>query len=154
MTLRVVLSAGAFAQIARTCLAHDDGLETGGVLLGHQHADGLLSVTGAGEPGPNARRTRCSFRRDAEHARALARGAYARDRSVWLGDWHTHPDGPTHPSPLDLRSYAEVLQDPDTGFEVFLAIIVAPQPSGPALYPWAVTAWTASQTGLWVEQPG
>lgn len=153
MTHRVVLSAEAFAQIAQTCRA-DDELETGGILLGHQHAGGLFSITSAGGPGPNAYRARQAFRRDAEHARALARSAYVRDRSVWLGDWHTHPDGPTHPSRLDLRSYAEVLHDSETGFDVFLAIIVTPLPSGPVLYPWAVTARTAIQTGLWVDQPG
>lgn len=105
VTRRVVLDASAHASIEAVSLGETGGLETGGILLGHQHSDGHLSVTVAGDPGPRAERARRSFRRDADHARALARDGYARDRSVWIGDWHTHVDGPAHPSPVDLRAY-------------------------------------------------
>lgn len=88
-------------------------METGGILLGHQHTKGHLSLTVAGDPGPRAERTRRSFRCDPDHARALARDGYVRDRSVWIGDWHTHPDGPAHPSPAALRAYVNMVRDPD-----------------------------------------
>jgi hypothetical protein len=48
----------------------------------------------------------------------------------------------------------EVLRDPASGFDVFLAIIVVPDGTGPVLYPWAVTYRTVSQTGVWVEPRG
>lgn len=152
MTHRVLLSAGALDQITRACAGPERGDETGGILLGHQYPDGLIAVAVAGRPGLNAQSTRSWFRRDPVHARSLAAAAYAHNRSVWLGDWHTHPDGPTHPSPIDLRSYADVLHDAEAGFDVFLAIIVTPARSGPELYPWAVTTHTAIQTGLWVDR--
>jgi integrative and conjugative element protein (TIGR02256 family) len=152
VNVRVVVSATAFGMIDRTCRTDDDGLETGGILLGHQHQDGRLTVTSAGDPGPRAERTQGSFRRDPEHAQTLATSAYAADRSIWLGDWHTHPDGPTHPSELDLRSYLDVVRDPSAGFGLFLALIVIPEPSGPVLYPWAVTSRAAAPMGLWVAR--
>ena len=143
VTPPVVLDASAHASIEAICLAEGDGLETGGILLGHQHTDGHLSVTIAGDPGPNAERTRHSFRRDPDHARALARDGYAQDCSVWIGDWHTHPEGPIHPSRTDLRAYVDIVCDPEETFDVFLSIIVVPDKSRPLLYAWLITAQTA-----------
>ena len=150
---RVVLARSAHAAIEAVCEPRD-GLETGGILLGHQHDDGHLSVTVAGDPGPRAQRGRRSFRRDHDHAQSLAGAAYARDRSVWIGDWHTHPDGPEHPSPIDLRSYVDVLQSDDSGFAVFLSIIAIPVVPRPLLWAWAVTDETISPVGMWVSAPG
>src|SRR5689334_3712677 len=88
--------------IRQICDAAQDGFETGGILLGHHHDDGRLVVTTAGDPGPQAVRRRASFRRDQAHGQALADAAWSHDRSVWLGDWHTHPRGPVQPSTVDL----------------------------------------------------
>lgn len=150
VTRRVVLDASAHASIEAVCLAETKGLETGGILLGHQHTDGHLAVTVAGDPGPRAQRTRRSFRRDPDHARAIARDGYARDRSVWIGDWHTHPDGPAHPSRTDLRAYVDIVRDPDETFDAFLSIIVVPDESRPLLYAWLITARTAMPAGIWI----
>lgn len=135
----VSVSLRAAETIRRTSEASRHGRETGGILLGHQHADGRLVVTTAGDPGPAAVRTRDSFRRDPAHAQALADAAWSSDRSVWLGDWHTHPRGPIHPSPVDLRAYLSLLLDPGLGFSAFLALIVVPGPTEPAFFPWVIT---------------
>ena len=153
VTPRVVLAASAYASIEAVCGGTTDGLETGGILLGHQHADGHLTVTVAGDPGPRAERRRRSFRRDHAHAQALAGAAYAHDRSVWLGDWHTHPLGPEHPSPVDLRSYVHVLSDRDLGFEMFLSIIAVPSGPRPLLWSWIVTGTKIAPAGMWVLVP-
>ncbi len=151
MIRRVVVSASALGTIARVCNDEIQSRETGGILLGHQHADGHLSVGTAGDPGALAECTASRFRRDAAHAQALSSAAYARDRSVWLGDWHTHPAGPTHPSQVDMASYAGVLSDPASGFDAFLAVIVLPAATGPVLYPWAITLAGGRPVGLWVD---
>ena len=152
MTGHVVFAGSALDAIARVCDDETQGRETGGVLLGHQHADGHLSVTQAGDPGPLAERTASRFRRDTAHARMLSSAAYAWDRSVWLGDWHTHPTGPAYPSSVDMAAYASVLADPTGGFDTFLSVIVLPAASGPALYAWAVTLPGGRQVGLWVDR--
>jgi integrative and conjugative element protein (TIGR02256 family) len=153
MTQRVILNASAHATIEAVCRGETGGLETGGILLGHQHSGGHLSVTVAGEPGPRAERTRCSFRRDVDHARALARDGYARDHSVWIGDWHTHPDGTTHPSPTDFGAYIDIVNDPNETFETFLSLIVVPAVPQPLFYAWIISKQTAQLASMWISRP-
>lgn len=149
---RVILAGSAHDAIEAVCEPRD-GLETGGILLGHQHEDGHLSVTVAGDPGPRAQRGPRSFRRDHAHAQRLARAAYAHDRSIWIGDWHTHPRGPERPSPIDLRAYVDVIRSDDSDFAVFLSIIAIPVVPRPLLWAWAVTDETITPVGMWVTTP-
>lgn len=89
----------------------------------------------------------------ADHARGLAHDGYARDRSVWIGEWHTHPDGPAHPSPTDLRAYLDIVRDPEETFDAFLSIIVVPAPPRPLLYAWIITKRTVEPTDIWIPRP-
>ena len=102
----------------------EDGKETGGIVLETTGTEFIVSV--AGDPGPNAFRTPSRFKRVLEHAEALADTAYDHDGSIWIGEWHTHPRGPAHPSPLDLSTYRSHLADPSLGFNRFLTLIVLP----------------------------
>lgn len=129
--------------IGQVAHASRDGLETGGVLLGHDR-DELVEITVAGDPGPAAVRQSTRFRRDLAHAQQLGDDAFEADGSVWLGEWHTHPMGLTTPSELDHRSYAEMLADPELGFTRFVCFIIT---SGDA-------AWTTPLLWPWVVYPG
>lgn len=149
----VRLQRSALHAISSASHAADDGLETGGILLGHQHSNGDLTVTLAGDPGPAAIRTARAFRRDPAHAQALADRAWDTDGSIWVGDWHTHPTGPAEPSAVDLRAYLSVLSDPTVGMDRFLALIVLPSQTGPLLYPWLITPSLAVQALLHVVAP-
>lgn len=124
-------------------------LETGGILLGHNHPD-RCTILVAGDPGPNAVRHRRAFSRDRAHAEALADAAWAEHQATWVGEWHTHPEGLATPSEIDLASYLDHLNDPDLGFGYFISLIIALLPAdhesrpgdhgsgrGPAL----LTAW-------------
>ena len=136
--------------VSRYAARAEDGRETGGILLGH-HRDRprpVLDVVHAGDAGPRAVRHAAAFRRDVLHAQALADLAYRTDGSIWIGEWHTHPNGPPRPSRRDLTSYRRMLSDPELAFHVFLAMIVLPgQDCGwhrPRLTGWVVTtadAW-------------
>lgn len=102
-----------------------DGSETGGILLGlFDEVTKVLTVTEAGAPGPRAVREPARFSRDLLYARDIAREAWVRDRSQWIGEWHTHPRGPVQPSQLDLSTYVTHLTSAELGFEYFVAIIV------------------------------
>lgn len=98
-------------------------LETGGILLGHEHATGCCIIV-AGGPGPNAIRTPLSFSRDLTYAQALADAAWDEHRAVWLGEWHTHPAVPPVPSDTDMASYDTHLADPELGFARFISVII------------------------------
>lgn len=123
--LLVTLTPGAAETIAIEARKSADGTETGGIILGHDRGGELL-VTVAGGPGPAAVRTRNRFKRDLAHARTLADDAYERDGSVWIGEWHTHPDGPPQPSAVDLQTYLSHLADDSLGFDRFLSLVVLP----------------------------
>ena len=119
----VILSGDAAASIAAEAPASADGRETGGILLGHDLGR-FFVVTIAGGPGPQARRRADCFLRDLGYARWLGDIAYDRDGSVWIGEWHTHPVGPPHPSPTDMATYDRLLSDRELGFDRVLSLIV------------------------------
>lgn len=127
--------------------ASEDGNETGGILLGQDNA-GELCVRRAGGPGPNAKRSTHRFLRDLQHARDLADHAYDADGSIWLGEWHTHPQGPATPSDIDLTTYTGHLSDASLAFDRFLACIVLPCPEHQwahvILYAWIITPMAAT----------
>jgi integrative and conjugative element protein (TIGR02256 family) len=121
--LTVSITESARAVIARESLRSLDGSETGGILLGTDSPEGIV-IRHAGGPGPNARRSSCTFLRDRDHAQQLADAAWRRDRSQWIGEWHTHPSSELIPSDLDLDSYRHHLHDPDLELDHFVALIV------------------------------
>lgn len=121
----ICLTEPARATIEREARLLSDGRETGGILLGHDaSADGPLLITVAGEPGPKTTQTAGRFLRDLDYSQRLADEAYDRDGSVWVGEWHTHPKGPTRPSRRDLLTYHQLLVDKELDFVEFAAIIV------------------------------
>lgn len=135
----VVLGPQALQAIGEQLRAVDDGCETGGILLGHEHDDGTIAVRHAGGPGQGAVRTPSFFLRDRAHAQQLADDAYQRDGSIWVGDWHSHPRTPPVPSDLDLTTYRQLLADPDLRFAVFVALIIGTGPNGLTAAAWACT---------------
>ena len=79
-------------------------LETGGVLVGYETSAGLGVVTQWLGPGPKAIHRKRSYVPDHDfHDVETARLYRESGRiSVYLGDWHTHPDGPVALSLTDL----------------------------------------------------
>lgn len=139
MSFTVDISAVARTRIIDMAATSSDGKETGGLLLGRgPNAADVVHVEQAGDPGPQAVRRPDFFLRDLNHADQLAARAWALDRRVWVGEWHTHPGGQLQPSSRDLSTYATLLADVDLGFKAFVSIIVVPDPvwTSPRLVPW------------------
>ena len=86
-------------------------LETGGILLGWRH-NGDLIVMGIIGPGPLAKHKRRSFRPD--HGWQMGELQQAFEASAgdldYLGDWHTHPDGPALMSAADRRTLRRIVR--------------------------------------------
>jgi integrative and conjugative element protein (TIGR02256 family) len=100
-----------------------DGLETGGVLIGHDRGE-LVEVTWAGGPGPQAQRRRDLLHRDTAHAQEIVDARWRIDGSDWIGEWHTHMSGLPLPSRRDVLTYGSFTEDPDLNFERFFAVII------------------------------
>jgi|tagenome__1003787_1003787.scaffolds.fasta_scaffold20635783_2 integrative and conjugative element protein (TIGR02256 family) len=134
----VTVTRSALKVVAREAAQSTDGLETGGILLGLSSCDRLL-IRHAGGPGPNAQRAPHEFHRDLQHAQALADAAWRKDRSQWIGEWHTHPSTDLTPSLVDLNSYYRHLHDSELEFDHFVSIIVSMSPStGVAAVAWLI----------------
>jgi integrative and conjugative element protein (TIGR02256 family) len=146
VTLRLHILPEAAAKIWALARASEDGLETGGILLGRGPSPhGLIDVTDVGDPGAEAVRRPDSFLRDLGHAQALADSAWQDSHATWIGEWHTHPRTGGEPSGRDVATYAKLLADPDLQFAVFVSIIVTPGPDTNWADP-TLTAWLVART--------
>lgn len=81
-------------------------LETGGVLVGYRSEDHSVVVSDVLGPGPEARHRRHRFEPDHNWQCAQLDRIFqeTEGQSVYLGDWHTHPDGVPEMSWLDRRT--------------------------------------------------
>ncbi|MFI6675233.1 Mov34/MPN/PAD-1 family protein [Kribbella sp. NPDC050470] len=143
----VSITATALNVIAREARQSRDGLETGGILLGHDFGQ-RVEIRHAGDAGPDARRGTHTFDRDLAHATALAEAAWTHDRSQWLGEWHTHPNQEPVPSPRDLTSYLQHLNDPELDFTQFISIIVTEHEGTISAVTWLVDSTHATPISL------
>lgn len=139
---KIILTESATAVIADEARASTDGTETGGILLGAAERDAIV-VRHAGRPGPDAIRRPNFFQRDLQHTRSYADWAFALDRSVWIGEWHTHLHAPPRPSTLDLITYQTLLSDPELMFDYFVAIILTDDRN----------TWQTPQFTTWIVTP-
>jgi integrative and conjugative element protein (TIGR02256 family) len=138
---KVVMTPSAVQVIAHEAHVSADGNETGGILLGAVTRDAVI-VRHAGGPGPNATRRPDFFQRDLDHAQRLGDQVFDADRSIWIGDWHTHLCAPPAPSTRDLATYQQLLADPELDFQQFVAVILAASDGDwarPTMAVWLVT---------------
>lgn len=132
--MRVLISAAAVASIRAEIESRSDGRETGGILLGQM--DPLRVIT-AGGPGPGAVRTKSFFLRDLQYSQELAAREAAYSGAQWVGEWHTHPTGPPHPSSTDLQTYERLQNELGSVLaDGVLSLIVTTDNVG-----WFMTAW-------------
>ena len=85
--------------------------ETGGVLLGYQTVDAKTTVvTDVVGPGPGALHSLNGFSPDWEYQESEIAKAYAESGRfvVYLGDWHTHPNGRPELSWRDRRTLRRI----------------------------------------------
>lgn len=101
--------------------------ETGGVLAGRGSLEaGEVHITHASGPGPRARRTRYSFARDTPFCQgfldefAIGTGSHV----DYVGEWHKHHEAVPRPSWRDVRTAAEIADNPDYHVRLCLLLII------------------------------
>lgn len=104
MTSTVVLRPSTRAALAAHIRARPS-VETGGILVGWS-LGGYIVITKVSPPGPKAKHTKFTFRRDTAFAQRWLDREYARtDGGVdYLGEWHVHPSLDAPPSLVDRGS--------------------------------------------------
>lgn len=105
-------------------------LETGGVLVGYVAENGEPVVFGAIGPGPAAVHQRQRFTPDHVWQCQQLDAAFAKSSSalVYVGDWHTHPDGSPRMSWLDHRTLRAIAKHPQAKTPNPLMLIGAGSP--------------------------
>lgn len=85
-------------------------LETGGVLVGYVANDCTPVVMAAIGPGENAKHARTRFHPDHDWQCEQLDKFYVQSQGllVYLGDWHTHPNGSPQMSWLDCRTLRSI----------------------------------------------
>lgn len=103
--------------------------EIGGWLLGYWTADRSSVAVTAGTP-PGRRGTPFGITIDGRHHRRRFDEAWQGSGGLvtFVGDWHSHPGGPSVPSRRDERAARLVAVDPDFGTpQPILAIVSLPR---------------------------
>ena len=86
-----------------------EGLESGGVLIGHLEDD-VLVIDKASNGGPNAVHEEFYFRADPNYVDMFIDMEIANSDGElrYIGEWHTHPQIDPTPSDLDLQSLYDI----------------------------------------------
>lgn len=105
-------------------------LETGGILLGYCAENGAPVVLAVVGPGPDASHSRTRFLPDHEWQCKQIDEVYQRSAGQWvyIGDWHTHPDGVAYMSWLDQRTLRAIARHPEAKSSRPVMLIAGGQP--------------------------
>jgi len=101
-------------------------VETGGILIGFETEDKDIIVLQASGPGPKAVMTKTIFEKDIEYCQQHLEEA-SREfgiRGLYVGEWHFHPFGTNHPSPLDIKSMFGIAHQENYATDKPIMIIV------------------------------
>lgn len=101
--------------------------EVGGLVAGYLN-DEAAAVTDFVGPGPLAKHRRDAFLPDHAYQTEQMHGLFraSQGRTVYLGDWHTHPEGPSALSPLDKKTMRVIASSPEADCANPLMILLSP----------------------------
>ncbi|MBR9883480.1 MAG: hypothetical protein GYB21_07405 [Oceanospirillales bacterium] len=106
-------------------------LETGGVLVGYVANDRIPVVMATIGPGENAKHARTRFHPDHDWQCEQLDKLYDQSEGqlVYLGDWHTHPNGSPQMSWLDRRTLRSIAGHSSAQCNAPLMLIGGGEPS-------------------------
>ena len=121
-------------------------METGGVLMGYRGEGGDVVVTAVIGPGPTAMHARARFLPDhAFQEREIARVYQESGRMhTYLGDWHSHPDGPCTLSSRDRVTLRRIGRERDARVPEPVMVLACGRAAA-----WDVVAHRLSRGPLW-----
>ncbi|MBO3272970.1 ThiF family adenylyltransferase [Hymenobacter defluvii] len=108
--LKLLVTSECLDQIREQTLLHYPK-EFGGVLIGNYSEDGSCAVVSRIIIPSKYRNSPTSFTPDPTCINRQLR--QLPDQLQYLGDWHSHPDGPGTPSPTDKAAIAKLAAHPD-----------------------------------------
>jgi integrative and conjugative element protein (TIGR02256 family) len=85
-------------------------IETGGVLAGYTDENADIIITDVSGPGPNAKQSADGFEKDVPFCQQFLDALFtgSGEKTVYVGEWHSHPSANNHPSGRDIRSLTDI----------------------------------------------
>lgn len=102
--------------------------EAGGALMGYMNDDALgVVITHVIGPGPEATHNRASFIPDYPYQETEIGRLYNESQRtlVYLGDWHSHPNGPASLSGTDRRALMNIANFPEARINSPIMILLS-----------------------------
>lgn len=96
--------------LMKKLVAESSGIETGGVLAGYVDENRDFRITHASGPGPNAICRPDKFEKDVVYCQQWLDDLTAKSagKTVYLGEWHSHPNRNNKPSNTDIKSLTDI----------------------------------------------
>lgn len=110
----VQLTEECVAEMTRLAKEHYPR-EVGTALVGSYSDDGFCAqVTGLAPLTEDSRGARTRFQRGSRGLREFFDRVFRKSRGLvhYVGEWHSHPDGPAEPSSVDIASVMDIARDP------------------------------------------
>ncbi len=120
--------------------------EAGGALMGYWSEDDKeVVITDVIGPGPDATHKPTSFKPDYSFQEKEIERLYNESgrTHTYLGDWHSHPDGPAELSGTDRRTLKNIASFPQARASNPIMILLSGRPDQ-----WRITAWQLRKWGL------
>ena len=91
-------------------IGENNKVETGGVLAGYLDSSNHIVITHVSGAGPKAVKLPTKFQKDTEYCRTFLDEIFisSAKKSVYVGEWHSHPDERNKPSGTDIKSLTDI----------------------------------------------
>lgn len=129
--------------------------EAGGALMGYWSEDGKeVVVTDLIGPGPSATHRPASFKPDYAFQEKEIERLYVESERVntYLGDWHTHPNGPAALSGTDTRTLKNIASFPQARADAPIMLLLSGRPGQWRVTAWQLKRWRLSEVELVLTQ--
>ena len=140
------VSDTAVAEMLGFAQMSEGATEAGGVLIGRHIVDSRdIVIDGVTGPMPGDRRARTRFDRAHRRHQDVLDDTWERSggTSVYLGEWHTHPEPSPTPSQVDLNDWRRRLVSDSVEADFLLFVIVGQR---------EIRIWEGSRVALGVTR--
>lgn len=99
--------------------------EAGGILMGRRLINGDIFITDVTSPQKGDTRKRSFFKKQTKIHQSISDSLWEKSSgmTVYLGEWHTHPEDSPIPSPIDLRGWKlSVSKQPNDKTYIFVIL--------------------------------
>jgi len=102
-----------------------NSLESGGIILGQVNKE-IILINRVSIPNDKDKATKNSFNRDKDSAQEIINHEFTRSngKTIYLGEWHTHPEENSKPSSVDIKMIKEQFKGNIINIDFLILIII------------------------------